>query len=107
LQQTPWAYPDDGEGETLDKWSQGAQVGTKQRGKHVDTSVNEVDGRSARRSFRIHRIVGMDEVRHVGNVYDSASGPHEDSVAPLTDTSFNIAVGQLLRMQSIVNILAT
>lgn len=61
-------YPDTREGESLDVRSQGAEVCSKKSGKHVDSLVDEVDGRSSRSSLLVHRIRGKNEVRDVGDI---------------------------------------
>ena len=61
-------YPDTRKGESLDVGSKRAEVRSKKSGKHVDSLVDEVDGRSSRSSLFVHGIRRKDEVRDVGNV---------------------------------------
>lgn len=66
-------YPEDREGETLNERSQRAKVGSEKMRQHVDTLVDEVDGRSTRSGFGVHGVVGVHKVRDVGDVCSTVS----------------------------------
>lgn len=100
-------HPDHGESQSLDERTQRAEVGSEQMRQHVDSLVYEIDSSTSRSGLRVHRVVRVHKVGHVGDVYHMQSAEHTGSWALLTDTSLDIAIRQLSRVQSVVNVLTT
>ena len=74
-------YPNDRERESFHMRTEGTKIGTKQGGEHVDALVNEVHGRPTSSGFVIHGRVRVHKMRHVGNIWPSASAtPRQTSL---------------------------
>lgn len=74
------AHPKDRERQSLNVGPKTTEVGTEETGEHVHALVDEVDRGSARRGLGVHRVVRVDEVRDVGNVYEKSCEPQASQI---------------------------